>query len=556
MPQLPDILAGRRRRLFALLVVNGFAQALVMVGSALLIQQIIDGYVVGATQPIFSLLQLATALLVAALLAAGLRMRERIDAEHLGQDYADKVRRRMYRQLLRLSPPALQRRRQGDLLLRFVGDLGALRRWLSLGLARLIVAGLLIVLTCLALAAVNAVLAGILFVSLSVGLLLTLTLGPRLEAAIRAVRRRRSRMSANVAERAGALLAVQAGGQYRAERRKLKKQSRAVRRAEVQRAAWLGALRGIADATVRVATALALLLGAWQVAAGNATAGTVVAAMSIVSFIAAPTRELSRVYDYWQAAQVSREKIHAFLDAGPTIAGPRRPVSLPPLGGVIEFRRVAVDGVLRAFSARAEAGQLIRIEGRNGAGKSTLLALAARLQDPDRGRVVLDGCPLRRIPLPELRRAVGLVSADIPLLKGTVDSNVRQRWPDAPAAEVDRVCELCGVDSVLRELPAGRRQRVAEGGRDLSLGQRQRIALARALLGSPRLLLLDEPDAGLDEGARRALEHVLEHYPGTVLLVSHAAHRLATHDAAWQLRPVAAPAPAAVAHSRELRDVG
>ncbi|MEE4185337.1 MAG: ABC transporter ATP-binding protein, partial [Gammaproteobacteria bacterium] len=451
-----------------------------------------------------------------------------------------------YRQLLRLNPRAIGRRRQGDVLLRFVGDLGALRRWLSLGLARLTVSGVLIGLTFVALAMINLVLAGLVFAALGAGLLLTLLLGPALEAAIRQARRRRSRMAAQVAETAGALLTVQAGGQSRRERRRLRKQSRAVRSAEVRRAWLLGALRGIADASVRLATLLALIVGAWQVMAGRATAGTVVAAMSVVAFIAPPVRELSRVYDFWQSARVSREKISAFLNAGPVIAGPRRKLSLPPGGGRLEFRRVAVDGALQRVSYSATPGQLIRIEGPNGAGKSTLLALAARLLDPDRGRVLLDGRPLRRVPLAELRRAVGVLSPDLPLLKGTVESNVRYRWPTAPDAEVDRVCAQCGVDRAVRDLPGQRGAAVAEGGRNLSVGQRQCIALARAILGTPRLLLLDEPDNGLDAGARSALERVVQAYPGTVLLASHVPLRQRTPDAVWTLRPVGRAAPPAL----------
>lgn len=538
MAALPAPLGGKRRRLYLRLVANGAAQAAALVVSARLIQQAVDGYVVAGTTPTWSLLQLALALLLVSLTAAALRMLERVDAERLGQDYADKLRRRMYRQLLRMNPRAIGRRRQGDVLLRFVGDLGALRRWLSLGLARLTVSGVLIGLTFAALAMINLALAGIVVAVLGAGLLLTLLLGPALESAIRHARRRRSRMAAHVAETAGAVLTVQAGGQSRRERRRLHKQSRAVRAAEVQRAWLLGALRGIADASVRLATLLALIAGAWEVMAGRATAGTVVAAMSVVAFLAPPVRELSRVYDFWQSARVSREKIGAFLNAGPVIAGPRRKLNLPPGGGRLELRRVAVDGALQKLSRCAEVGQLICIDGPNGAGKSTLLALAARLLDPDSGRVLLDGCPLRRVPLAELRREVGLLSPDLPLLKGTVESNVRYRWPDAPAAEVDRVCAQCGVDRAVRELPGQRSATVTEGGRNLSVGQRQSIALARAVLGTPRLLLLDEPDNGLDAGARSALERVVTEYPGTVLLASHKPLRQRAPDAVWKLRPV------------------
>jgi len=197
----------------------------------------------------------------------------------------------------------------------------------------------------------------------------------------------------------------------------------------------------------------------------------------------------------------------------------------------------------------AEPGAVVALVGPNGAGKSTLLSLAARLIDPDEGRVVLDGQDLAKHSLASVRRAIGMMSPDLPLLRGTIDKNLRYRWPDAPVEEIDRVKALCEIDKVLAELPEGEQTRVTEGGGNLSLGQRQRIALARALLGRPSILLLDEADAHLDHDSRAVLERILAEYRGTVLLVTHSGDRLADVDTIWRMKAgrlveVATPAEA------------
>ncbi|HRX72124.1 MAG TPA: ABC transporter ATP-binding protein, partial [Candidatus Competibacteraceae bacterium] len=168
-------------------------------------------------------------------------------------------------------------------------------------------------------------------------------------------------------------------------------------------------------------------------------------------------------------------------------------------------------------------------------GKSTLLALAARLFDPDRGAVRVDGQNLADCTLTSIRRAIGMVSDELPLLKGSIARNLRYRWRNAPDDEVARVCALCGVDKWLQTLPAGERTMLQERGVNLSLGQRQRIALARALLGAPSLLLLDEPDAHLDADFSAVLDQMLAQYQGTVLMVTHRRERLFHADEIWHL---------------------
>ena len=130
---------------------------------------------------------------------------------------------------------------------------------------------------------------------------------------------------------------------------------------------------------------------------------------------------------------------------------------------------------------------------------------------------------------------VGIVSPDLPLLSGSIEKNLRYRSPDSSPDEVEKIKRLCGVDDLIRQLPRGEHTKIREGGRNLSMGQRSRILMARALLGGPRILLLDEVDAHLDARARQAVQDVIRTFSGTVLWVTHRQIPLVGVDAVWRI---------------------
>ncbi len=533
---IPPTLSGRRAGLLVRLVANGLAQAAAAVATALLIEFAFDRLVMAAApRPATTTLWVGLALAAATGGGAWLRMIERIDAERLGQAYIYDVRMGLYDHLTALAPWALQGRSQGGVMLRFVGDLTAMRQWVSLGLARLLVAGATTLGALLALSLASWVLSAGVAVVLIAGTLGALSRGRAMQAVVREARRRRTHLAANVNEQVASIAVVQAFGQTDRERRRMARQSRRLQRAMVKRARVAGEIRAIADGTAGLATGAALLLGAAEVSTGRASPGTVVAAMTIVGFLVSPLRDLGRVEEYWHSAVVARQKLDQFLATPSLVTEAAGAPDLRPGPGRLEFDNVSLSGALDGVSAVAEPGAIVAVVGPNGAGKSTLLSLAARLIDPEQGAVRLDGQDLAEHSLASVRREVGMAGPDLPLLRGTVDRNLRYRWPDAPEEETARVRSLCGVDDVLAELPEGAETRISEGGRGLSAGQRQRIALARALLGNPRVLLLDEADANLDPQASAVVDRVLADYEGTVLLVTHRADRLAAADAIWHL---------------------
>jgi ABC-type multidrug transport system fused ATPase/permease subunit len=484
-----------------------------------------------------SLLPYAGALVLAALAVGYLRARERADAERLGQSYVHDLRTTMYARLAALSPRALQRRSQGSVMLRFVGDLRAVGQWISLGLSRLLVGGVFAVGSLGALAVVAPPLAAAVGLVLALGLAAALRSGRSMRDRARQARRHRARLAANLGDKVGAIGVLQLSGRMGRERRKLHRQSDELSSAMIARAQLVGRLRGITEVTAGLATVAVLIAGSWAMDSGQASAGTVVAGLAIVGLMTSPLRDLGRVHELWHNSRVSLEKVESFVRTPNLVHTAPNAVELQPGPGEVSFEDVQLEGSLRGITAVVEPGALVAVVGANGSGKSTLLALVARLIDPDRGTVRIDGQDLRRVTPASVRRAVSMAGPDFPLMRGSVGKNLRYRAPRAPDREIDEISRLCALDDLIAELPDGLETRVVEGGRSLSAGQRQRIALARSLLGDPLILLLDEADAGLDEQARELLERIVADRRGrrTTVVVTHRSELLERVDAIWRL---------------------
>ncbi len=533
---LPRIFSGPRRRLFTRLIFIGFAQAGVTVLTALIIKFIFDQWITGGGAEFNQqMLIVATTLVFTTCIAALLRYRERVDAEHLGQSYSYAVRLALYDRLVTIAPRALQKRSRGGNLLRFIGDLTALRQWVSQGLAVLFVAITTTIVALISLTFLNFMLAAAVTLVMAIGAALAFASGGRMQERLRESRRRRAYIAANVNEKISFLPVVQVFDQSDRERKHLAKQGRRLLKAMVNRARIVGRLRGITEATNGLATGAVLFVGVVEVSQGRATPGMVVASMSVLGMLLPALRNLGRIYEYWHAYKVGMDKIRTFMETPTLITDTHNAQDLQVERGRIEFKNISVHSLFESLNATAEGGCVVAVVGGNGTGKSTLLNLLTRLLDPDAGQVLIDGQNIKQCTLSSLRRTIGVVSPDLPLLRGSIERNIRYRFKDAPDREVTRVMDLCGITKMLKELPEGGQTRIVDGGMNLSFGQRQRIAIARAMLGSPRILLLDEADANLDFASRTMLDHILDNYQGTVLIITHRFDRAEKADAIWHL---------------------
>ena len=521
---LPRVLSGRRRWRFGYLVANGVAQAAVAVATARLVQTGFDTLVSAARPMTWSDAGVFGGGLAAAIAAgAWLRWRSHLDAEHLGQGYVHAVRMRLFRHVSRIGADGARQMSRGAIVLRFVGDLSALRQWVSYGLARLTVSGLATVLAIGVLSLIEPVVAIAVAIAVAVAALLALGIGPRLRVTTRESRRRRGRLAAMLNDRVSHIGVVEAFGQERRERKRFEKLSTSLVGALIDRARVVGLLRALSEASATFASMCALFVGALQVGMGHATPGAVVAAMVVAGLLATRLQDLGRVYEYWNGALIAREKQRQLLALEP-VSRPLRYQESMPLDsgpGCLELRDVSLTGVFDGLNATVRAGERIAVVGPNGAGKTTLLRIMAGIIKPHDGTVVLDGQDLATARWRDVRQAVAIVSPDLPLLRGSLRFNLTYGGRKRTDEELAQMLSQLGMDRLVERLPKGLDSRVSEHGEGLSTGERARIALARAMLVRPRLLLLDEADANLDQAARAALAQVVRTFDGTVVFITH-----------------------------------
>lgn len=536
MNYLPSILEKERTWLYLRLIANGILQAFAVVAVLFLVRSVFDS-MTPRHGPIDLMHIFWLGLILAAVgIARGLlTWRSRVDSALLGRGYAHALRMSMYDRLSTISPRSLQNQSEGAIMLHFTGDLSAIRRWITRGMARGIVAALTTGLALSVLAWLSWTLAITVSVCLGIGLILNYRPSQRVRRTVRKLRRTRNNLMANIGEQIMAMATVMALGQTIRERKRFFKRSEGVVEASVEQSRASGTMRAITRATATVARAAILVVGAWEVSRGETTIGTVAAAMTVVGLFSARIKTLAKAFVYYQKAKIARIKINEFFETPSFFKIIDGAPDLAPREGRLEFDHVTLGKAINEVSISAEPGLKIALVGPNGAGKSTLLSLACRLIDPDNGRIMLDGQNLAEHSLDSVRRFIGIGSSDLPLLRGSISHNIRYRMPHISDDEFIRIQKLCGLQEMLTELPDGLQTRVIEGGKNLSLGQRQRISLARAMIGNPLILLLDEADANLDEAGGRALDQVLQQFPGTIIMVTHQPERIAKADAIWQM---------------------
>jgi len=274
-------------------------------------------------------------------------------------------------------------------------------------------------------------------------------------------------------------------------------------------------------------------VGAARVASGDLTSGVLVAFLLYLAMFFGPVQQLSQVFDGYQQARVGLTRISELLRTPTSVPAPVDPVPVGDLRGEVELRDVgfayagADRDALSDVVLHVPAGRTVALVGATGAGKSTVVKLVARFYDATSGSVLIDGVDVRRYDLTGLRRRLGVVPQEAHLFVGDIASNIAYGRPDATPAEIEEAARRVGALDVVASLPAGFRQPVGERGGGLSAGQRQLVALARAELVDPALLLLDEATAALDPATESAVLAAGDRVAArrTTFVV---AHRLAT----------------------------
>ncbi|WP_406157633.1 ABC transporter ATP-binding protein/permease [Streptomyces sp. NBC_00882] len=442
------------------------------------------------------------------------------------------LRLKIFSQLQRLGLDYYERELTGRIMTRMTTDVDALSTFLQTGLVTAFVSVVTFFGIMGALLVLDVQLALVVFATLPPLIVATYFFRKASVKAYELARERVSLVNADLQESVSGLRIVQAFRRERDGGARFAERSDSYRRARV-RGQWLISIYfPFVQLLSSVAAAAVLIAGAGRVDAATLTTGALVAYLLYIDLFFAPVQQLSQVFDGYQQATVSLGRIQELLREPTSTKAAEEPLDVLSLRGEVAFENVHFaygddEEALGGIDLKIPAGQTVAFVGETGAGKSTVVKLVARFYDPTGGRVTVDGTDLRALDLTSYRHRLGVVPQEAYLFQGTIRDAIAYGRPDATDAQVEAAARAVGAHEMIATLEGGYLHEVAERGRNLSAGQRQLIALARAELVDPDILLLDEATAALDLATEALVNQATDRLAGrrTTLVV---AHRLTT----------------------------
>jgi ABC-type multidrug transport system fused ATPase/permease subunit len=443
------------------------------------------------------------------------------------------LRIRLFRHLQRLSLGFYERNRTGAVVSRITNDIEALDQLVTDGLSSLVQNTLVLLGTAVVLFILDWRLALATIVVLPLMAAATAWFRVRSNRAYRRVRERLGLVTATLAEDISGMRVVQSFTREPTSQRSFRGVNEAYRSANHETVILNGVYFPAVDVLSSVATAIVLGYGGWLVIDGSLSVGTLFAFTIYLSNFFDPVQQLSQLYNTFLSATAALDRIIGVLDEEPEVLDAPDAGELPRIEGHVRFEQVRfgyggdLPEVLHGLDLDVAPGTTVALVGHTGAGKSTIAKLLARFYDPREGRITIDGHDLRDVTQASLRRQLGIVPQEGFLFSGSVAENVAFGRPSATRSEVEAAAAAVGLDVFVDELPDGYDTELGERGFRLSLGQRQLVAFARALLADPRILILDEATSSVDIGTERKIEQGLRRLlAGRTAFVI--AHRLST----------------------------
>ncbi|HET8894792.1 MAG TPA: ABC transporter ATP-binding protein [Gaiellaceae bacterium] len=478
-------------------------------------------------------LEIVVAIFVAAGLANwGMTYVETYLTGWVGERILADLRITLFRHLQRLSLGFYERNRAGVIISRLTNDVEAIDQLVTDGVTTLVQSTLTLGGTAILLFVLDWRLALATCSVIPLMAVATALFRTHSARAYAAVRERLGLVTATLAEDIAGMRIVQAFTREEASVRNFREVTQRYRDANMQTVVLNGIYFPSVDLLSSVALAVVLGYGGHLYFSGAVSLGTLFAFMLYVQNFFDPVQQLSQLYNTFLSATAALDKILGVLDETPQVTDRPGARDLPAIAGHVRFEGVRFtyargDEVLHGLDLDVPAGTTVALVGHTGAGKSTIAKLLARFYEPTHGRITIDGLDLNDVTQASLRRQLGVVPQEGFLFAGTVAENIAFGKPDAQPDEIVRAAQTVGAHEFILRLEDGYETQLGERGSRLSLGQRQLVAFARALLADPRILILDEATSSVDIGTERKIEQALR-----ILLADRTsfiiAHRLST----------------------------
>lgn len=450
----------------------------------------------------------------------------------IGQRVIRDLRQRIFSHLQTLSLSFYDGREMGDTISRLTSDIDMLNELISNGLTTLIntlfsLGGVVVFMMVM-----NLRLALLTFTIMPLMLLMTVTFRRWIGTAYREIRERVATVTAHVEEGVSGVRIIQSFAQEDRDLAEFRSVNEENRMANVEAAVIRSIYFPLTGVISSMGVGLVLWFGGVAILWGDLTVGVLVAFIMYLFRFFQPIRQLTMLYDQILAAMAASERIFELLDTEPEIMDPADPVHLGRIQGLVEYRDVTFayepgQPVVRHLNIVAQPGETIALVGATGAGKSTTISLLCRFYDVQEGAILIDGHALTEIAIHSLRRQLGIVLQEGFLFSDTIRENIRYGRLEATDEEVEAAAKAVGAHEFIMRLPDGYDTDVRERGEKLSMGERQLICLARALVADPRILILDEATSSIDPYTELIIQDaLLKLFRGRTSIVI--AHRLST----------------------------
>jgi ATP-binding cassette subfamily B protein len=492
---------------FALMAATLFSLAI-----PYLIRGVIDN---GLAQGDAGFMGLAGLAIAAVGLARGVfNVGQRYLTESIAAHVAYDARNALYERIQRLPFSYHDHAQTGQLMSRFIEDLTAVERFLGVGLTELLSIAVLYVGTVALMLTLDPLLAVLALVPMLGLAAYTVHFGRDVQPMFVRVQDALGGLSAVLQESLTGVQVVKAFAREPDEIAKFERRNRVLYDRRIEINSYWGSAMPLMNFVVALSVALVLYFGGQAVLAGTLSLGTLVAFNSYVLMLAQPVQRLGWTVVRIGEASAGLQRLGDVLDVEPAIQDPPGALVLGPLSGLVEFRAVDFsyrgdDNTLRDVSFVAEPNQVVALLGATGSGKTTIVNLIPRFYDVSGGAVLVDGVDVRRAQLASLRRQIGIVLQETLLFSASIRDNLAYGRPDASPAEIEAAARAARAHDFILELPAGYDTIIGERGVTLSGGQQQRIAIARALLMDPRILILDDSTSSVDVHTEYLIQQAL-----------------------------------------------